>query len=46
MITALTIIETMKKWVEEKHPIAPTTWLERWRLKNKIRHYQRELKQL
>jgi hypothetical protein len=28
MITALTIIETMKKWVEEKHPIAPTTWLD------------------
>jgi hypothetical protein len=28
MITALTIIETMKKWVEEKHPIPPETWLD------------------
>lgn len=28
MITALTIIETMKKWVEEKHPIPPHLWLE------------------
>jgi hypothetical protein len=28
MITALTIIETMKKWVEEKHPISPATWLD------------------
>jgi len=27
MITALTIIETMKKWVEEKHPISPATFL-------------------
>lgn len=28
MITALTIIETMKKWVENKEPIAPSKWLE------------------
>lgn len=28
MITALTIIETMKKWVEEKHPISPATYLD------------------
>lgn len=27
-ITALTIIDTMTKWVEEKHPIAPSTWLD------------------
>jgi hypothetical protein len=28
MITAITIIDTMKKWVEEKHPISPATWLD------------------
>jgi hypothetical protein len=28
MITALTIIDTMKKWVEEKHPISPAQWLD------------------
>jgi len=28
MITALTIIETMKKWVEEKHPIPPSMWID------------------
>lgn len=28
MITALTIIETMKKWVEEKHPIPAEMWLD------------------
>jgi hypothetical protein len=28
MITALTIIETMKKWVEEKRPIDAATWLD------------------
>lgn len=27
-ITAITIIDTMKKWVEEKHPIAPSLWLD------------------
>lgn len=28
MITAIHIIDTMKKWVEEKHPISPATWLD------------------
>ena len=28
MITALTIIETMKKWVEDKTPISPSLWLD------------------
>lgn len=28
MITALTIVDTMKKWVEEKHPISPSMWLD------------------
>lgn len=27
-ITALSIIDTMKKWVEEKHPISPSLWLD------------------
>ena len=27
-ITALTIMETMKKWVEDKHPISPSQWLD------------------
>ena len=28
MVNAETIIDTMKKWVEEKHPISPATWLD------------------
>jgi hypothetical protein len=28
MITAITIIDTMKKWVEEKRPISPSTYLD------------------
>lgn len=28
MINADTILDTMKKWVEEKHPISPATWLD------------------
>jgi hypothetical protein len=27
-INALTIIETMKKWVSEKQPISPSQWLD------------------
>lgn len=27
-ITAITIIDTMTKWVEEKHPISPAQWLD------------------
>lgn len=28
MINADTILDTMKKWVEEKHPISPAQWLD------------------
>lgn len=28
MINADTILDTMKKWVEEKHSISPATWLD------------------